>query len=507
MRLFLRVALLVLVPASAALAALPQTPAPAEPDAPYYFLLGRHLENQGKIDEAIAAHRKAIALAPASAELHAELAALFARQDRAVEALEAAEAALTRDPENREANRILGSIYAALSEQRQPMRRGDDPKKYRTTAIDALEKARRDVFDVNIELMLGRLYVQSGEHAKAIAPLRRVVDDQPGYPEAGMLLASSYSEAGRLDDAIKVLESTVAASPTFYRGIVRLAEMYEEHRRFKDAAEAYRQAELANPRADLVGARATALINGGEPQQARRILESAIGTRDKPDASLLYLLAQAQRRAGDDAAAAETARKLKTAFPADLRAVLLDAQVAQDEGRYLEAIAGFKVLTEKVPDDPSFVYQYANLLEKAGRVGDAERALRDLLARDPLDANAMNSLGYMFAERGERLDEAVDLLQRALKIEPANPSFLDSLGWAYFKRGQVDLAEAPLAEAASALPESSAVQDHLGDLRFRQQRFADAAAAWERALSGDGEDVDRAAIEKKLQDARTRIRK
>ena len=92
--------------------------------------------------------------------------------------------------------------------------------------------------------------------------------------------------------------------------------------------------------------------------------------------------------------------------------------------------------------------EYASLLERAGRMADAERALRDLLAKDPLDANALNSLGYMLADHGQRLDEAVDLVQRALKIEPANPSFLDSLGWAYFRQGKLDLADPPLTEAA-----------------------------------------------------------
>jgi len=51
------------------------------------------------------------------------------------------------------------------------------------------------------------------------------------------------------------------------------------------------------------------------------------------------------------------------------------------------------------------------------------------------------------------------------------------------------------------------VQAHLGDLRFKQQRYADAAAAWERAVSGDGRSFDRAAVEKKLHDVRARIRK
>src|SRR5918995_2980258 len=76
----------------------------------YYFLLGRYLEGEGKIDEAAAALRKVIELEPSSAEPRAELAALFARADRPREAVDAAEAAIKVDPRNREANRILGSV-------------------------------------------------------------------------------------------------------------------------------------------------------------------------------------------------------------------------------------------------------------------------------------------------------------------------------------------------------------------------------------------------------------
>jgi cytochrome c-type biogenesis protein CcmH/NrfG len=49
------------------------------------------------------------------------------------------------------------------------------------------------------------------------------------------------------------------------------------------------------------------------------------------------------------------------------------------------------------------------------------------------------------------------------------------------------------------------VQDHLGDLRFKQQRYRDAAAAWEQALTGDGQSIDRSKIEQKIRDARGRM--
>ena len=83
------------LPASAA---QPAPTAVESEDPAYYYLLGRHLESVGKIEEAIKAHQRAIALDPGSAELRAELAGLYARQDNAVDAVANAEAALARDP-------------------------------------------------------------------------------------------------------------------------------------------------------------------------------------------------------------------------------------------------------------------------------------------------------------------------------------------------------------------------------------------------------------------------
>lgn len=509
MRAFLTIVSSLLMAGVASASPLQRPPASAsEPSASYYFMLGRHLEDLDKIDDAIAAHQKAIALDPDSAELRAELAALYARQDRVREALDSAEAALQRDPANREANRIVGTVYAALSEQRRPLRPGDDPAQYSARAIAALEQARRDAgLDVNVELMLGRLYLSARDYSKAIQSLRRVVDDQPGYPEGAMLLAAAQEGAGQTDDEIQTLETALEENPNFYRASLRLAELYERQRRWSDAAEAYSRAAAANSRIDVSTQRAAALINAGKADEARDILLKLVNKPGTPDAVTLYLLGQSQRVSKDYEAATATVQKLKTAYPNDARAQYLEAQVLRDRGQLPEAIATFELLMNRAPRDPSLVYEYASLLERAGRMGDAERALRDVLAKDPQDANALNSLGYMLADHGTRLDEAIDLVQRALKIEPSNPSFLDSLGWAYFRQGKLDMADPPLTQAAEQLPTSSAVNDHLGDLRLKQERYADAAEAFERSLAGDGESIDRTKVEKKARDARQRVKR
>lgn len=497
-----------------ALVLLMQLPAAAPVDVTppppgYYFLLGRHLEGEGQIEKAIEAHKQAIELAPASAELRAELAALYARQDRAAEAIDAAEAALQRDPRNREANRILGSIYAAFAEQKQAIRRGDDPSRYPALAVQRLEAARDPGgVDLSLELMLGRLYLQTGAFDKAIPSLRRIVEDQPGYTEAGMLLASALHGAGRVEEATSTLEALVAENPRFYRAHLRLAELYDEQRRWKDAVAAYEAAQAVNPRVDLTVRRAGAMINAGDAAGAMSMLRGGLEkSGDRPDPAMLYLLAHAQRELKDLEGATATAEKLRSMFPEDVRGLYVTVALLESKGKYTEAARVLQDLMKRAPDDESLLYQYAHVLDKAGRPADAERALRAHLAKHPQDATALNSLGYMFAERGEKLDEAVELLQRALTVEPGNPSFLDSLGWAYFRQGKLDLADGPLAQAAAKLPDNSVVQDHLGDLRFRQKRYAEAVQAWERSLAGDGDSIDRAAIEKKLSDARARVKK
>jgi tetratricopeptide (TPR) repeat protein len=571
-----------LLPFALCLSLLAQPAAAQAPeDATYYFLLGRYLEGGGKIDQAIAALRKAIALEPKSAEPRAELAGLYARQDKAAEAVAAAEDALTVDPKNQEANRILGSVLAALAEQRQRARPGDDVAAYPKRAMAALEIARGDgTGELSIDLALARLYLEADRPADAIPLLRRIVLEQPQYAEGSVLLASAQEAAGAADAAAETLTSLLADQPQFFRGQVQLAELYEHQRRWPQAAAAWAAVQSLNPRnTEVATRRASALVSAGKAAEARDVLTAALKIAPN-DLRMTFMLAQAQREAGDLDAAEATARALQAAHPEDVRPAYLLAQMLDARGRYQEvvdllkpeiarqkaaktkgpqvamllgseglalqqlrrydeAIAVFKegidlagdepvrhvLLIQgysaagrhkealdtaekaraKFPEDTTVLYQLGAALDRAGRRPEAEKVLRDLIARDPLDSGALNYLGYMLAERGLALDEAVGFIKRALTIEPGNPSFLDSLGWAYVQQGQLDLADPPLSTAAAKLPRNSVIQDHLGDLRQKQNRQAEAVAAWQKALAGDGDALDRTKVQKKI-DAAKKVR-
>jgi tetratricopeptide (TPR) repeat protein len=480
-------------------------------DASYYFLLARFYEGEGKVDEAIAALKQGMAIDPKSAEVRAELAALFARQDRSREAVDAAEQALAIDPKNREANRILGSVLAAVVDQKKVLRPGDDPASYPQKAIAALEIARGEgTGDLSIDLALARLYIDRDRPGDAVPLLRRIVDEQPSYTEGWLLLADAQAASGRGEDAAATLKDVLRSEPDSFRARARLAEVYDRQRKFHEAAEAWAAAQKQNPRnAELIARRAFSLLNARELDAADAAGRELRSTSPE-DVRGIYIQAQvlqARERYQDalDLLKPEIERlRAAGASKASQLALLLGVQGSAllQLNRNDEAVAALKDASDRAPENSTVKYQLGAALDRSGRQADAERMFRDLLTRDPLDANSLNYLGYMLAERGTKLDEAVSLIQRALKVEPENPSYLDSLGWAYVQAGKLDLADPPLTKAAAGLPKNSVIQDHLGDLRLKQNRRTDAIAAWQAALAGDGDSIDRAKIQKKIDAAR-----
>jgi predicted Zn-dependent protease len=91
-------------------------------------------------------------------------------------------------------------------------------------------------------------------------------------------------------------------------------------------------------------------------------------------------------------------------------------------------------------------------------------------------------------------------------VEPGNPAYLDSRGWALFKLGRAADAEEPLRRATTALRGSSVIQSHYAEVLAALGKRPDAASALELALAGDGLDVDRVAIERRLRQLRQRPR-
>lgn len=444
----------------------------AAPEAvnPYFeFLMARRLEAQGDTAGALAALERAAAADPASAEVRAEIAAFHLRRGARDEAEKAARSALVNDEKNAEANRVLGLIHAAAVDaaRNNQALAGEQVR----LAIQYLERAAAGLptSDANLQFMLGRLYLRNGEPGKAVDAFSRMLALNPSSLQGRQSLAQAYAESGDLAAAIGTLEEVVEYDA---RVAGALGQYQEQAGRLQEAIETYTRALAARPTdRDL---------------KVRRVLA-------------LY-------RARDFAQAARFAADARRQHPDDLRFARLQARALFDGGDRSAGLALLEAASKAAPRDRDLQFALVDMYQSAGREPDAERVLRQILSEEPNHANALNHLGYMLAVRGDRLDEAIELVRRALAADPENGAYLDSLGWAYFKRGDLDEAEKYLSAAAERLPRNAEVQDHLGDLYARRGRWQEAIAAWTRALEGDGADVNREAIQKKIDDARRRAR-
>ena len=366
-------------------AAAPES-AEARARAYYDFLLARRLESEGDVDGAVAALRRAAAADPWSGEVRAELASLYARQNRADDALKAAEAALAVDPDNAEAHWVIGTIAAALLQGGQEAGVRDEGANLER-AIEHLEKARpARAYDLGLVLTLGRLYLAKPDYPKAADTLGSLVQREPGVTEAGFLLAQALEGAGRRADAVETLQRTLALEPRFFRAWMLLGEFLEKDRRYKEAAGAYEQAaRQGNRSSELRLRQASALLAAGAPGAARDVLEEVV-TSSPTDVAALSLLTEAQRQARDLDAAEATARRVAALDPKGVR------------GPYALAL-----VLEQRRDFAGVVGTLAPVLdEQADARSDGNRMYLGALVR----------LGYAYQELG-RFDEAIAVFERA----------------------------------------------------------------------------------------------
>jgi len=167
---------------------------------------------------------------------------------------------------------------------------------------------------------------------------------------------------------------------------------------------------------------------------------------------------------------------------------------------YAAAENAFDLILKLAPQDEEVLFYLANIYDETGRRDLVEGTLKKALEADPDYAQALNYLGYRYAEEGRHLPEALKLINKALAQEPDNGAYVDSLGWVYFKQGKIRDAIVHL-ERARTLLEDPVIYDHLGDAYLKLQDPVKAREHWEKSLELD---PDNEQVKSKLEKHKAR---
>ena len=128
------------------------------------------------------------------------------------------------------------------------------------------------------------------------------------------------------------------------------------------------------------------------------------------------------------------------------------------------------------------------MAEKAGRYDDMVADLRKVISIEPDHADALNYLGYSFADKGVNLDEALGLINRALALRPDSAYFIDSLAWVYFRLGRTREALAEIKRAVAITNNDPVLYEHMGDIEKALGNREEALSAWRSAIKYDDEE-------------------
>jgi len=429
----------------------------------------------GRPSEAESLYRDLLQADPTDRDITAALVDLYEEEDRIDEALSLLQELQKKDPDNTAiAERITLDLARAG--------RFEDAEKH------ARDLAARRPENREIRRLLAQTLFEKAEPASGEKILRDLIATDPEDDATRNALASELIRERRFDEARPMLEESLRRAGTDPKAAGQRQGATVE------------LGYLAFLRKDYGAARAAlepAAVSGKKigPRAMRILLAIARDTEDfayglgraqaavaaEPDnPEWTAALAEFQSRVGNAKDAEEALSRLSGSD--DVERVLAAADAYARLKDYAKAARVAREAVERFPDSTEALFRLASSLERAGTTAEAEKVFLKLLETRPHDAAAQNYLGYMWADRGVRLEKALELLERAVAREPRNGAYRDSLGWVYVRMGKLDLADSNLRQAHQSEPDDPTIEEHLGDLSEKQGKIESAVAHWERAL-------------------------
>jgi len=452
--------------------------------------LSRRFLQAKQPEKALEILAKATAQPNASGTLFARTALVYLQLGRNDQAITASRMAIKKMP------RFLGGYQSLFNAQMQ--------SRLYAEALKTLEQAIKQP-DTDAEFLIvlselcatfGRTVPAKNEIAKPLAldALTRAAKLNPSNPNLRLKLADGLSLMGDTRKATEIYLQLLAKYADFppVRDNVR-AKLTDIYLRGRDREHAVEQLE-AMVRDDPANAQAYYYLGGlayGEKkfEQAADYFEKTLVFRPEFQQAY-YDLAGVQINLSKTQDALATLEKARRKFPESFVTEFLSGLAYNRRKEYAEAIKHFTAAeviaraTDPKRLNEAFYFQLGAVHERSGDFEQSETYFQKCLEMSPDFAEALNYLGYMWADRGVKLDQARKLIEKAVKLEPKNAAFLDSLGWVLFKLNQPRPALEQLLKAVEFAEEPDAtLYDHLGDIYMALKDPEKAREAWRKSLS------------------------
>lgn len=476
------------------------------------------LIKSGRTDEGVAYLEKNIELYPAEINFRLMLARLYLQKKQYSQAITIYNEILVMDPDREEVLFQLGSFY---------LQQGNY-KKAEELFLRLLENKSRLYF---AHISLGRLYSKTKDFDKA----------EEHYTDALLLnwspelvheIGNFYKSSGNFQKLAGLYEEYIQTSPYDEYAQYGLAEAYLELGEEQKAVEQLNKMRsfvkaphtidliisklyISNKQQGAAIALLSTLLDTPAASEAKFLL-AILYSQESPDKSLEYLhdikndffdfenaiyLQAKLFRATDQVDAAIEALKGRISSPEDRKPSfypLLAAlyQLQEDDE------SAIRIMEDGIthyPENGELFFELALILEQQENSNKAIKTMLRVIDLEPENAEALNFVGYTWADQNRNLEKALAYIVKANNLKPNNGFILDSLGWVYYRLGNLVLAEQYLIQASQQEDTDPHIYDHLGDVYQEIGEIEKAVDAYKKALKKSTEIDFIQTLQKKIE--------
>lgn len=435
----------------------------------------------GRTADALNAAEKLEALSGDALSVQLQLGSFYVQAGKPALARACWEKALKLDPDNETAMLYLAALHSSA----------DAPEKAAAYWRKFIEK---EPDSAEGYYQLGITQEKMGQTDKARDAFLKVLSIKPESSEAHLSIAQLYEKEGKPVAAAQEYERYLELSPDNASVLLYVGGLYYRMKNHAAAETAFERAKKANP------ADTTAYFWLGILAEERKDWNAAITNMEfinvkEQSPSILTRLSYYYSAKKDFKTAVERLEKLVELDPENPASHYMLGLGYFDAKKYRKAERSFQKAVAISPQAAEIHFHLGVLYDQWKKFDQAVPAFREAIRLKPDYPQALNYLGYSYADRSMNLEEAERLIAQAVKLDPDNGSYRDSLGWIYFKRGRFDEAARELAKAVQLFPDAI-IWEHLGDVRLKQ---GDNGAAWDAYRSAADLAPENNSVRKKLK--------
>jgi tetratricopeptide (TPR) repeat protein len=391
----------------------------------------------------------------------------------------------------------------------------------------------KDPSSVNLTLKVGALYMRLKKYDSAESLYVAAEKSDGQNPRLYNGIGEIKLARGDTALALDFFRKAVMADSTFLDGLRNLAQVHLRKGSYADAIPYYEKLN-ANDSVGGIFGKTLALLYyyGKKTEKAKTLLQKLLsddindpelhfylglvyGSQDSVDlAAIEFGKALAIRSSFSDAwlqlcyldlkqkeydRALSTAKRFTESAPTYGGAWRTMGYVYNVRKEYAAALPFFKKALSFDSLDAFAWFELGSALERTKDINAAAVSFRRVLAIKPDDDAASNYLGYMWAERGMKLDSARVLVESALSHDSANGAYLDSYAWIFFKLDMIDSAQVYIQKALQQIKDDAVVYSHYGDILFKKGREREALEAYKKSISIDPKSEEAENVREKIK--------